>query len=194
VAPEDFKSRSSRGSKTSAKKRSGWLYFLLGAFTGGALTAFVYINEFVPVPLYVVPDKSSAVGSAAGGKRPPPAADPLKPRFEFYTMLPEMEVAVPDTELSPQPRPGTVTEQPVAGAGNYYLQVGSFRLPEEAEKMKANLAFLGLEARIQTVTINGTDTWHRVRVGPYSDLVSLNESRARLRQNKVDTIVVKVRK
>lgn len=190
MAPRDFKSRPSRGPKAAAGGRPGWLYFLLGAVTGGALTAFIYVNEFVPSPLYVAPERSSATD----GKRPSPAADAPKPRFEFYTMLPEMEVAVPENELSRPPASGTASQQTPAGAGNYYLQAGSFRLAQEADKMKANLAFLGLEASIQTVTINGTDTWHRVRVGPYSDLASLNESRARLRENDIEAMVLKVRK
>lgn len=192
MAPKDFKSRPTRGSKAPVKGRSGWLYFLAGAVTGGALTALLYLNEFVPAPLYVAPDRSAAATSATDGERPSAGTAAPKPRFEFYTMLPEMEVAVPDNELKPGPQ--AAPNQPDAVAGSYYLQAGSFRLPEEAEKMKANLAFLGLEADIQTVTINGTDTWHRVRVGPYSDLASLNESRARLRRNDFETIVLKVRK
>lgn len=192
MAPKDFKSRPARTPKTSAGKRSGWVYFLLGAVTGAVLTTVVYVNEFVPVPLYVAPHKPGSAAPIAAGKRPAATTNAPKPRFEFYTMLPEMEVAVPDTELSPPKSAGA--QQPLAAGVNYYLQAGSFRLLEEADKMKANLAFLGLEAGIQTVTINGSDTWHRVRVGPYSDLASLNESRARLRQNNVEAIVLKVRK
>ncbi len=113
-----------------------------------------------------------------------------KPRFEFYTLLPEMEVAVPEAELKPGQQ--TMGSTPT-GPGTYYLQAGSFRLPEEADRMKANLAFLGLESSIQTVSINGADTWHRVRIGPFSDLASLNEARRRLRDNNVESIVLKVR-
>lgn len=193
MAPRDFKSRPARGSKAAPKSRPGWLYFLLGAVTGGALTAFFYLNELVPVPLYVAPEAPPATLPSGESKRRSPAAESPKPRFEFYTMLPEMEVAVPDHELSRPPASGEASQQSPPAAGSYYLQVGSFRLPEEADKMKANLAFLGLEASIQTVTINGRDTWHRVRVGPYSDLASLNESRARLREHDVETMVLKVR-
>ncbi len=193
MAPKDFKSRSSRSAKSGKDKRPVWLYFFLGAVTGIVGTTLVYVNEFVPVPLYVEPGKSSATKAAADSKAGVTEAAP-KPRFEFYTMLPEMEVAIPDSELPPKSESGSASEAQPASGGAYYLQAGSFRLFEEADKMKANLAFLGLEADIQTVTINGTDTWHRVRVGPFSDVASLNESRTRLRQNKVETIVLKVRK
>lgn len=193
MAPRDFKSKSRSGTK-AAKHRPGWQYFVLGVVVGGAVTAFVYVNEFVPAPLYIAPERSAAKTTSAGGSSASPRAEGPKPRFEFYTMLPEMEVAVPEKELARPQAAGSAPEPATTGAGNYYLQVGSFRLLEEADKMKANLAFLGFEAGIQTVTINGTDTWHRVRVGPYSDLASLNESRARLRENDVETIVLKVRK
>ena len=193
MSPRDFKSRPSRAAKAPAKQRSVWVYFLLGAVSGAVVTAVLYINEFVPVPLYVAPDKPSASRPAQATGDPPVSASTPKPRFEFYTMLPEMEVAVPDAELGSSATDAESPRSPAAPGEHYYLQAGSFRLLEEADRMKANLAFLGLEASIQTVTINGTDTWHRVRVGPYSDLVSLNESRARLRQNDIETIVLRVR-
>jgi cell division protein FtsN len=159
--------------------------------TGVAATVLVYFNEFVPVPLYVAP--GAAPEQRRAEEKPaaePGKADAPKPRFEFYTLLPEMEVAVPDAELKPG---SSETRKASAAPGTYYLQAGSFRLPEEADKMKANLAFLGLESSIQTVAINGADTWHRVRIGPFSDLAELNEARRRLLENKIESIVLKVK-
>lgn len=192
MSPRDYKQRRKPPGKSPVKQRSPWLYFAAGLLTGVVATVAVYLNEYVPVPLYVAPDKSkSEPKRATSGEKPgsEKAAVP-KPRFEFYTMLPEMEVAVPETDLEPPSKSarGAQTE-----SGTYYLQAGSFRRPEEAEKMKASLAFLGLESSIQTVAINGTDTWHRVRLGPYSDLASLNEARRRLKENDIESIVLKVR-
>ena len=110
--------------------------------------------------------------------------------FNEFVPVPEMEVAVPDEEL----KPGSAeTRNTPAAPATYYLQAGSFRRPEEADKMKANLAFLGLESSIQTVAINGADTWHRVRIGPFSDLADLNDARRRLMDNEIESIVLKVR-
>jgi cell division protein FtsN len=159
--------------------------------TGVAASVLVYFNEFVPVSLYVSPKATPEQKSAE--RKPKTKAeesDAPKPRFEFYTLLPEMEVAVPDTDLKPGP---PATPIAPAGPGTYYLQAGSFRLPQEADKMKATIAFLGLESSVQTVAINGADTWHRVRIGPFSDLASLNEVRRRLNENKIESIVLKVR-
>lgn len=192
MAPRDYKQRPARSPKKPPRQRSPWLYFAAGTLTGVAATVLIYLNEFVPAPLYVspqnvTPEQASAEADTKANSEKP---DPPKPRFEFYTLLPEMEMAVPDADLKPGSRE---TGGAPAGAGTYYLQAGSFRLPEEAEKLKANLAFLGLESSIQTVAINGADTWHRVRMGPFTDLASLNQVRRRLRENKIESIVLKVR-
>jgi cell division protein FtsN len=73
------------------------------------------------------------------------------------------------------------------------LQVGSFRDLSEADRQKATLALIGLEADIQTVSIDGEETWHRVRLGPYQSLDALNEARGRLYENHIDTIVYKLK-
>ncbi len=191
MAPRDYKQRPRQSSKKAAQQRSPWLYFAVGMLAGVAASALVYFNEFVPVPLYVSPNATpEGQGSEDKLKAKSDKFESPKPRFEFYTLLPEMEVAIPDTDLKPGSRakPGAPTDP-----GTYYLQAGSFRLPEEADRMRANLAFLGLESSIQTVAINGADTWHRVRIGPFDDLASLNEVRRRLIENKIESIVLKVR-
>ena len=78
--------------------------------------------------------------------------------------------------------------------GTYVLQVGSFRNPGEAERRRASLALLGLEARVQTIAIDGEAIWHRVQVGPYEELNALNNARVRLRENDIEAIALKVRK
>jgi cell division protein FtsN len=36
------------------------------------------------------------------------------------------------------------------------------------------------------------DTWHRVRIGPISDLAELNRTRSRLRLADIEALVIKV--
>ena len=123
----------------------------------------------------------------------PPAPDKAEPRrrFDFYTLLPELEVVIPDEKderpVKKPPRPAT---PPPKASGGYILQAGSFRKLNEADSMKAKLAMLGVEANIQTVKVN-RDTWHRVRIGPYSNLTQLQRVRDRLRKNSVDTLLMK---
>ena len=123
-------------------------------------------------------------------QQPPP-----KPRFEFYSILPELEVIVPEPE--PRDPPGEDTDQApgpapaeVEGGEAYFLQAGSFRSTAEADRMKANLTLLGLEVVVQSVSVNGT-RWHRVRVGPYRDSRSLNQARRRLHENRIEYMTLK---
>jgi len=61
--------------------------------------------------------------------------------------------------LKPIPQP----QQPTDSQQKIVVQCGSFKNLEQAESIKANLAFSGLESRISS-----TDGWHRVVLGPYN--------------------------
>ncbi|MBU4612968.1 SPOR domain-containing protein, partial [Achromobacter sp. GG226] len=77
-----------------------------------------------------------------------------------------------------------------APAGRYVLQVGAFRVLEDAEALKARLAFLGFDVRLQQAQVNGVLV-NRVQVGPYAKLDDMNRARARLAENKVEATVVR---
>ena len=62
----------------------------------------------------------------------------------------------------------------------------------DADRLKATLALSGFEASIQTV--HGADSqWHRVRLGPYPSLQTVEAARSRLKQANasVQAVVVK---
>ena len=123
--------------------------------------------------------------------REKPIPPPPKPRFDFYNLLPEMEVIVPEQEIS-----GTQTHEGVKQVekpGTYLLQAGSFRSQQQADQLRAKLALLGLETSLQTVSINSTQAWHRVRVGPFNNLKDLNEARSLLKKNGVDAILIRLK-
>lgn len=113
-----------------------------------------------------------------------------KPRFDFYSILPEMEVLIPDIDLFEGKNKEKI--KPVSAPGVYVLQVGSFRKFEEADRLKASLALMGIQAEIQKVTVNAKDTFHRVRVGPYQDLNALNKMRKRLQEHNIESMLLKV--
>jgi cell division protein FtsN len=91
-------------------------------------------------------------------------------RFDFYTILPGSESKVSKEEeikiKEDVPEPAVLT--------SYFLQVGAFQTGEEADNMKAKLALQGFEAIVQTATIPDKGVWHRVRVGPLSNLIKVN--------------------
>jgi cell division protein FtsN len=135
-----------------------------------------------------------------------------KPKFDFYSLLPEEEVVVPaETPAEPIALPPVAPEQPApppaqppaaatppaptpapSAGGNYLVQVGSFRKSSDAERLKAELAMLGIQTSIQTVTIDSGQTYHRVRTGAY-DKAGANAVQARLKQNGHDSMMMRAR-
>lgn len=112
-----------------------------------------------------------------------------RPRFDFYRMLPNYEVVIPEQEDVASTSDESVAVQ---AAGVYVLQAGSFRKADDADRLRAQLALLGVESRIQMVTIDDADTWHRVRIGPISDLSKLQAMREKLAQNSIEVLVIRV--
>ncbi len=118
---------------------------------------------------------------------PEPEQQPER-RFDFYDMLPNFEVIIPEQE--PDVRQDTGPE-PIQQPGIYVLQAGSFTVFSDADRRSAQLALLGIESRIQRVSIDDK-TYHRVRIGPTRDLDHLNILRARLHQADIDVLRIRL--
>jgi cell division protein FtsN len=110
-------------------------------------------------------------------------------RYDFYEMLPNFEVVVPEKDREvKRDIPGAARiERP----GVYVLQAGSYRNQADAERVSAQLQLQGIDAKVQRVAVDN-DVWHRVRVGPISDLAQLNKVRKQLQAADVDGLVIRV--
>lgn len=75
----------------------------------------------------------------------------------------------------------------------YYLQAGAFREMDDAENTRAKLALLGFEANISEKA-NESGVLHRVRIGPFPQVESMNKARAKLIDNGIDVAIVKNQK
>ena len=118
------------------------------------------------------------------------AADTEAPerRFDFYDMLPNFEVIIPEEEPDVK---ADNQAQAIVSPGVYVLQAGSFSEYNDADRRRAELALHGIESKIQRVTIDDK-TYHRVRIGPVDDLDELNVLRSRLRQAKIDVLRIRL--
>ena len=96
-------------------------------------------------------------------------------------VLPEIE-----TPAGPSAR-----AKPVDEPGSYVLQAGSFSTASDADRLQASLALLGIESRVQRVTIDD-DVYHRVRIGPITDLEKLNRIRRQLHDAHINAMLMKV--
>lgn len=107
--------------------------------------------------------------------------DPNK--FDFYTILPETESKVTEQEV----KSNTTIKK-----DTYFLQVGAFENVDDADNMKAKLALQGFEALVQTANIPEKGTWHRVRVGPLTNVAQINKIRGDLKVHGFNADLIKV--
>ena len=173
----------------------GWIWMLAGLAIGLFVALLVYIKDNSSGKLAITETvakvfqkqtETRGVKKERSNKPPEPVSN-SKPKFDFYTILPELEVAIPEQELintNKNSSTNTTSQQ-------YILQAGSFKKFEEADKLKARLALEGIVANIQKVKINDSDTWHRVRIGPLNNISLLNKTRRRLRSLGIASIVVR---
>lgn len=149
-----------------------------------ALQKVVAAEQTEPRPRPVVP-RTPAEGT------PDVAEEPAR-EYKFYDMLPQQEVVIPENERdAAKAPPPSKPNSPIERPGTYVLQPGAYRNLEEAERLQAKLARLGVSASVQRVSID-TDVFHRVRVGPIADLGELNRIRGKLRAADIDAVLIRV--
>ncbi len=203
--PTDYKSRATR---TQKKSLPGYIWLLSGLTIGLFVAFIVYLDKqpasdvdfgsAVQAELVKLKQKTSKKNNSTATQISAEPAKKKEPKFNFYTLLPELEVLIPEIETQPPgttsgSRPGTTSANKNTWSDKQYvLQVGSFQNLNDAEKQKANLAFLGLEADIQHVTINN-QAWHRVRTGPYQSKKQLYKSQKQLNQNNINSISLELK-
>jgi len=132
-------------------------------------------------------DSAAAEGGAAAGADASAGAAGSEGKYDFYQMLPKFEVVVPEKERGSRVAPAAQIDRP----GIYFLQVGSYRDADVAERIHAQLGKLGIEATVQRVAVD-SDVWHRVRIGPIKDLGQLNRLRQQLHASDLDSLVIRV--
>ncbi|MEE9492034.1 MAG: SPOR domain-containing protein [Gammaproteobacteria bacterium] len=173
-------------------KSSPWAWMAAGLAIGLFTTLLVFLKYRTPdhtaVPAALVPAKQEAREQRKPPPKAPITASKKQSGFDFYDKLPKMEIIIPEEEITGSRKNGV---KQVTRPGLYLLQAGSFRSHEQAEKLRAKLAFQGMETRTQT-SGEGNQQWHRVRVGPFNDLLALNKSRATLKKTGIDAIVIRL--
>ncbi|MBS1217076.1 MAG: sporulation related [Proteobacteria bacterium] len=157
---------------------------------GIALGIAWYINKmpnpFQQRPPAAKPEPAKAVpaDTTKPGEKNSKSAD-AKPRFDFYKILPGVDEPATDQQLR--------DARKSAAKESFYLQAGAFQNAPDADNLKARLALIGMQASIQTTTLPDRGVWHRVRIGPYRSVEELNRTRDTLKNNGIDTTLIKVR-
>lgn len=169
----------------------GWVWMLAGLVLGLLLAGVAYYKGLAPAgPAASKPTQSKPVAAKTPAESEPAATGEQKqekPGFDFYEMLPNFEVVIPERELDVR---RDRERTPVREQGSYILQVGAFQNHADADRVQAKLALMGVESHIQKVSIDN-QTWHRVRVGPIKDLDELNARRAQLLDAGVEMLIIR---
>lgn len=75
----------------------------------------------------------------------------------------------------------------------YFVQVGAFRSPEEAESQRAKLSLAGIEAKVLDREQSGRMVY-RVRVGPFDRREDADKAKTRIEAAGYETALVRVQR
>ncbi|GAB6390040.1 SPOR domain-containing protein [Stutzerimonas marianensis] len=206
----------SRYQAPSKKPVPGWVWLVCGLVIGGFI---MFLMNLEPGRDEVKRNKETAKPKEQP-KRPTQAAgESVKPKYDFYTLLPESEVILPPEEPAPTPPtpPAAVTPEEAAKidaaraeaalngqtppppptvakapSTQFFLQAGSFRQKAEAERVRAQVILLGQDVRIENVTVRD-EVWYRVLVGPYRDRDQLGAAQKTLSASGYSNLLLQQR-
>lgn len=214
--------RPARTKRTQGGGPPGWVWLVCGLCIGLVIAAGFYVfarpagsNAPQPVEIAAPQDEGAAAnaGDASDDTAEQDPSDDSEPRFSFYKMLPNYEVVIPEEEYpeddadtsasaaqdtpAGEPPPTPESTQPttprVEEPGNYVIQAGSFSQPEDADRRKAELALLGVPANVASVDLSSGKTVYRVQSNTIRSSDKLNELLKRLRENRIDTLVMRAK-
>lgn len=195
--------------------------WLAVGLTVGAFIVFLMKLEPGGDDVKRVKAEAKAAKIAEANKTPPSPTAPVKPKYDFYTLLPESEVIVPNEavpEKTPPPVVAPVTPEqaakidtaraqaalsgltpppapPVAkpaAVTQFFLQAGSFRKKEDADKVRAQIILLGQSAAVESGTVK-EETWYRVLVGPFSNREQLTIAQKQLASGGFSNLLLQQR-
>lgn len=206
----------SRYQPPAKKPVPGWVWLICGLVIGAFI---MFLVNLEPGGEEIKRDKDTPKpATREQPKRNTPTEQPPKPKYDFYTVLPESEVILPPEAKHPEPAPskpvtpeeaakidearaiaalnGDVPPPPptVAKAPQvqFFLQAGSFRQREEADRVRAQIILLGQDVRVESVRVRD-EPWFRVLVGPYSSREQLNAAQNTLANSGYKNLLLQQR-
>lgn len=208
--------------KAPAKKPvPGWFWLVCGLVIGGFM---VFLFSLEPGRDEIKRSKveqarANQASKAASAK--PATQEPAKPKYDFYTLLPESEVILPqqaveEPVVAPPQKPVTPEEAakidaaraqaalngqvppppPVVAKGpissQFFLQAGSFRRKGDADSLRAQIILLGQNVKVESGKVR-EETWHRVLVGPFASREQLGQAQKSLAASGFSNLLLQQR-
>ncbi len=155
-----------------------WAWFIAGLMSGLSLSALGWLAFQEPEVIALAENTISAItlDSADSGS--------TGLRFDFYTLLPEQRI---DVEIDPANIAAARAAEP---SDQFLLQAGSFKQADDADRRRAELILLGLDAHVEDTT-GDNGRWHRVYIGPFESRSRLAKARSVTAQRGIDTLLLR---
>jgi len=169
----------SRGAETDAaeaKKNKDW----------DPNTPLAGKNPVKPVPAEagpvspVIAAPASAADATVSGK-PRVSGDPLG------------DLAKAKSEAKPVASPDSAIAAGGVDPFSYFIQVGAFRTPEDAEQQRAKMSLMGFQAKVTEREQSGR-TVYRVRLGPFDKKDEADNTKEKLDSQSIETALVRVQR
>ena len=212
----------SRNQAPAKKPIPGWLWMAVGLTVGAFIVFLMKLEPGRDEVKREKPEQQKAEKIAEANKTAPSPQQPVKPKYDFYTLLPESEVIVPP-EAVPEKTPPVPAQPPVtpaeaakidtaraqaalngevpppappvikpAATTQFYLQAGSFRKQADADKVRAKIILLGQSVNVESGTVK-EETWYRVLVGPFSNREQLTVAQKQLAGSGFNNLLLQQR-
>lgn len=163
-----------------------------------------------PAKTPVAEPPSPEAAAAAPAPAPAPAKKPVAeatvtdaapapaPKGKTYSSDPLGDLAKTMTQgkaVSTTPRPATDAAAATAPVEPFlfFVQVGAFRTPEDAQAQRAKLVLMGLDAKVSEREQSGR-TVYRVRLGPYERQGDAEKMKESLEPNGFEVALVRVQR
>lgn len=188
----DYAKRPNKKRKSGGKSKKGSggaLWLLMGVVIGLslAIVGYVKFEGRIKAPAALV---SVLAETKATQQKTPAALAQAKPKFEFYSLLPKMEVEVAH-QANAKPGLATTLEAPALQKAKFRLQLASFKQFSDADSLKAKLTLEGYKLEIAAITLPSGEIWYRVRTPVLSDRNTALNLQKKLQKQSVASIVVK---
>ena len=179
------------GGKSGGSSSGLVVGLIIGLSLGLCAAGWIWISR--PAKTSPLLASAAAPVTKADAQKPIPLPPKQPSKYGFYEMLPSYEVVIPHEDAVASTKAGKPTTPDIAEPGQYLIQVGAYKTREEADRSRASLALLGVESKIEQVTIDQSETWFRVRIGPQASLGKAQEILQRLDDNGIKGMLVKVK-
>ena len=134
--------------------------------------------------------------AAAKAEAKPAAEASVDPKGKVYSSDPLGDLAqtkASGKSVSTSKAPSEPVATSSAEPFTFFVQVGAFRTPEDAQAQRAKLAMMGLDAKVSEREQSGR-TVYRVRLGPYERLSDAEKMKEDLQPSGLETALVRVQR